>query len=79
MAETAYNVIQALPQEELTRLYRMLGVLPEEKKEKEAVGHWTKEYAKEWLLSNHFRKSQERNAAKQAQKNPGAETRVNRK
>ncbi|WP_435263884.1 hypothetical protein [Tenacibaculum sp. nBUS_03] len=32
-AETAYNVIQALPKEELPRLYKMLGVnVPSEKR-----------------------------------------------
>lgn len=72
LAETAYNVIQALPDKELQRLYRMLGVLPEAKKEKEAAGHWTKAEAKDWLMANHFRKSQERYAAKQAQKNPAS-------
>ncbi|WP_286914792.1 hypothetical protein [Flavobacterium sp. UBA4197] len=61
-AETAYNVIQALPQEELQRLFAMLHVTPEKKPEKKrkkklsAVQEagWTFENVTERLLV-HFK------------------------
>lgn len=52
LAETAYNVIQALPEAEKARLYSMLKL--EEKaikpKVKKDDGHWTPEQAKEYLM-----------------------------
>ena len=60
-AETAYNVIQALPQEELDRLYGMLGVTPpnikekQKKKKKNRLEGWGVEQVTERLLATQFR------------------------
>lgn len=59
-AETAFNVIQALPQEELERLYGMLGVSPPEKpkrqkkKKNNALQGWSIEEITERLLATQF-------------------------
>ena len=64
LAETAYNVIQSLPESELKRLYGMLRVEPLNKepvkrKKKisavEAAG-WTKESVSESFLAKHNKK-----------------------
>jgi len=52
LAETAYNVIQALPEAEKERLYSMLKLEAKEVKPKvkKDDGHWTNEQAKDYLL-----------------------------
>jgi len=63
LAETAYNVIQSLPESELGRLYAMMRVeplnKPVKKKKKisavEAAG-WTIESVTEMFLANHNKK-----------------------
>jgi hypothetical protein len=60
IAETAYNVIQSLPQEELIRLFALLDVAPKntpinvKKKSKTGMDIWTIESVKEKLLATHF-------------------------
>lgn len=50
-AETAYHVIQALPKEELPRLYKMLGVgMPKPAKEQKKKPLLTDAAATEYLL-----------------------------
>lgn len=58
-AETVYNVIQALPKEELPRLYKLLGMFPaKEKQIKKVVKRGkpiTDTVAKEFLRAHVFR------------------------
>ena len=58
-AETAYNVIQALPQEELQRLYAMLAMPPVQKVakvRKSVIKILTLEECTEVLLATYFNK-----------------------
>lgn len=59
MAETAYNVIQALPEAEKLRLYSMLKLESKEvpPKPKKDDGHWTNAQAKEYILKMHSAKA----------------------
>ncbi|WP_162819888.1 hypothetical protein [Kordia sp. SMS9] len=58
-AETVYNVIQALPKEELPRLYRLLGMMPTTEKQVQKVNKRTKPItdalAEEFLRVHVFR------------------------
>ena len=54
-AETALNVIEALPEKELNRLMVMLGVRKAESKPKKRK-LLTKTEATEWLLTTKFKK-----------------------
>ncbi|WP_395077752.1 hypothetical protein [Flavobacterium sp.] len=66
VAETAFNVIQSLPQQELYRLYKLLEVIPQNttekpiKKRKNSKTTWTLELVKDSLLATHFKKSKKR-------------------
>ncbi len=59
-AETAYNVIQALPREELQRLYAMLA-MPQVQKVKKVrntgIAIWTLAECTEILLAGYFNKN----------------------
>jgi hypothetical protein len=63
-AETAYNVIQALPEKELARLYTMLSVQPihatvkpkRKNKKNDPLENWTVESVTEKLLATSFRR-----------------------
>lgn len=58
-AETVYHVIQALPKEELPRLYRLLGMMPVAEKQIKKVTKRTKPItdtvAEEFLRAHVFR------------------------
>jgi len=65
-AETAYNVIQALPPEELQRLYAMLAI-PEVRKvpkvRRSVIPIWTVAECTEILLATYFNKSKNKNTS----------------
>ena len=65
LAETAYNIISALPEAEKERLYSMLKLESKEVKlkQKKDDGHWTKAEATDYLTKL-FSVQAERNAAK---------------
>jgi hypothetical protein len=66
IAETAYNVIQSLPQEELFRLFALLNVTPlnaiekPKKKPKNGIEIWTIQDVKDKLLATHFKPNKRR-------------------
>ncbi|WP_417365622.1 hypothetical protein [Flavobacterium beibuense] len=68
LAETAYNVIQALPQQERDRLYSMLKLEEKEVKIKPKEDkHWTRQQATDHLLKL-FAGQSKRKAAKEIKK-----------
>lgn len=57
-AETVYNVIQALPEEEIPKLYKLLGVsVPVTKKEGDKSKIITVEEAMDDLLATYFNRN----------------------
>jgi hypothetical protein len=66
IAETAYNVIQSLPQEELFRLFALLNVSPlnaiekPKRKPKNQSTIWTIQDVKDKLLATHFKPNKKR-------------------
>jgi len=66
LAETAYNVIQALPEAEKERLFSMLKLESKEVKPKlkKYDGHWTHQEATEYLIKT-ITVQAKRRAAKQ--------------
>lgn len=64
LAETAYNVIQALPEAEKERLFSMLKLESKEVKTqpKKDDGHWTHAQAKEYLMKTFTLQAKRREA-----------------
>lgn len=65
IAETAYNVIQSLPKEELERLFNMLQVIPlnpipkPKRKKERPIDNWTVERLTEILQTTLFNKKKQ--------------------
>ena len=73
LAETAYNVIQALPEGERTRLIKMLGLQENEVVAKPAKQdpHWSTAQAKEYIVNFYARIAERRSNKKPGTAIPG--------
>lgn len=55
-AETAINIVEALPEKEVKRFYKMLGVVPAKPKKPKRKAIITDAEATEYLIKKHFSK-----------------------